>query len=197
MFCRVSRPRAPILIEGSIVPGLVLIYFSQLGGRLKTHQEVMLASDAEAIAGLKGYEFGGSYETAQSYPRPLYFVPDDTLLEDEARTLGICAPSDLFGGVVRYPFMNTARCPSDRFSKEQGHFDRFDTNRGQQCSGCSRDSIYKYIERYPELQEYRRIHGFCVKFVKFELGGSSTSTKPSPVHAFEQHREMIFERCKD
>jgi uncharacterized protein DUF3182 len=107
MFCRVSRPRAPILIEGSIVPGLVLIYFSQLGGRLKTHQKVMLASDAEAIAGLKGYEFGGSYETAQSYPRPLYFVPDDTLLEDEARTLGICAPSDLFGGVVRYPFMKT------------------------------------------------------------------------------------------
>jgi hypothetical protein len=89
------------------VPGLVLVYFSQLGGRLKTHQEIMLATDAEAIAGLKGYEFGGMYEAARSYSRPLYFVPDDTLLDAEARSLGIRGPSDRFGGVVRYPFVKT------------------------------------------------------------------------------------------
>jgi hypothetical protein len=89
------------------VPGLVVVYFSQLGGRLKTHQEIMLATDAEAIAGLKGYEFGGMYEATRSYSGPLYFVPDDTLLEAEARSLGIRGPSDLFGGVVRYPFVKT------------------------------------------------------------------------------------------
>src|SRR5262249_55896059 len=89
------------------MPDLVLVYFSQLGGRLKTHQEVMLATDAEAIAGLKGYEFGETYEPTRSYSGPLYFVPDDTLLEDEARGLGIHGPGDLFGGIVRYPFVKT------------------------------------------------------------------------------------------
>ncbi len=89
------------------MPGLVLVYFSQLGGRLKTHQEIMLATDAEAIAGLKGCEFGGTYEATRFYSGPLYFVPDDTLLEAEARSLGIRRPSDFFGGVVRYPFAKT------------------------------------------------------------------------------------------
>jgi hypothetical protein len=52
-------PRRAHLDRRRIVPGVVLVYFSRLGGRLKTHQEIMLATDAEAIAGLKGYEFGG------------------------------------------------------------------------------------------------------------------------------------------
>jgi hypothetical protein len=89
------------------VPGLVVIYFSKLGGRLKTHQEVMLATDAEAIAGLKGYEFGGMYEATRSYSGPLFFVPDDTLLEDEAGSLGIRGARDLYGGIVRFPFVKT------------------------------------------------------------------------------------------
>jgi uncharacterized protein DUF3182 len=34
-------------------------------------------------------------------------VPDDTLLMDEASSLGICAPSHLYGGVVSHPFVKT------------------------------------------------------------------------------------------
>jgi hypothetical protein len=87
--------------------GVVVVYFSQLGGRLRTHQEVMLAADAKAIAGIKGYEFGGCYQEDHSYSGPLFFVPDDTLLLDEALGLGIRGPADLYGGVVRYPFVKT------------------------------------------------------------------------------------------
>jgi len=87
--------------------GMVVVYFGQLGGRLTAHQKTMLEADAEAISGIKGYTFGGSYENARDYPPPLYFVPDDTLLVQESEKLGIGHDQDLFGGVVPHPFVKT------------------------------------------------------------------------------------------
>src|SRR5262245_65534622 len=88
--------------EGSITManGTVVLYFSRFGKLLQMHHKVVLELDAKAIAKLKGYEFGGHYDAACDYSGPLFFVPDDTLLLDEAACLGIRSPTDVYGGVV-------------------------------------------------------------------------------------------------
>jgi hypothetical protein len=80
--------------------GIVVVYFSRLGGPTYTHERVTLSSVAEAIAQIKGAKFAGHYDNAKSYSRNVFFVPDDTLVLDEASCLGIRFPSDLFGAVV-------------------------------------------------------------------------------------------------
>ncbi len=87
--------------------GIVVLYFSRFGKPLQTHHKVVLDLGAKAIAKLKGYEFGGHYGAAYGYSGPLYFVPDDTLLLDEASCLGIRSPNDLYGGVVPHLFVKT------------------------------------------------------------------------------------------
>jgi hypothetical protein len=87
--------------------GNVLIYFSRFGKPLQTHHKIVLNLAAETIAKIKGYDFGGHYDTARDYSGPLYFVPDDTVLLNEASCLGIRSPNDLYGGVVPYLFAKT------------------------------------------------------------------------------------------
>jgi uncharacterized protein DUF3182 len=87
--------------------GTVVIYVSRLGGRLDTHQKVILDADAKVIAHVLDYDFGGRHQTAKDYPAPVFFVPDDTLLIDEASSLGIRGPNDFYGGVVPHPFVKT------------------------------------------------------------------------------------------
>jgi Protein of unknown function (DUF3182) len=78
-----------------------------MGGWLRPHQELMLEVDAKAIAGIKQYEFGGRYQDGFAYPSRVYFVPDETLLLEEASSLGISSSDDLYGGVVPQPFVKT------------------------------------------------------------------------------------------
>jgi Protein of unknown function (DUF3182) len=87
--------------------GNVVIYFSQFGKPLQTHHKVVLDLAAKTIAKIKGYDFGGNYDPAGEYPEPLYFVPDDTVLLNEALGVGICSPNDLYGGVVPHLFAKT------------------------------------------------------------------------------------------
>ena len=87
--------------------GVVAVYFSWFGKPLQWHHKVVLDSDANAIARIKGYKFGGPYDPEQNYSGPLFFVPDDTLLLDEAACLGIRSPNDLYGGVVPDLFVKT------------------------------------------------------------------------------------------
>src|SRR4029078_6703483 len=88
-----QRPR------GGIVPnGVVVVYFSKLGGRLRTHQKIMLEADARAIATLKPYDFRGCHDRACDDRVPVFFVPDDTLLVQEASALGIGSHNDFYGG---------------------------------------------------------------------------------------------------
>jgi hypothetical protein len=87
--------------------GVVVVYFSWFGKPLQWHHKVVLDLGAKAIAKIKGYEFGGHYDAACNYSGPLYFVPDDTLLLDEASCLGIRSPNDLYGGVVPHLFVKT------------------------------------------------------------------------------------------
>src|SRR5438876_10025535 len=87
--------------------GNVLIYFSRFGKPLQTHHKIVLDLVAKAIAKIKGYDFGGRYDPACDYPGPLYFVPDDTVLLNEASCLGIRFPNDLYGGAVPYLVAHT------------------------------------------------------------------------------------------
>ena len=67
----------------------------------------MLDLGAKAIARIKGHKFGGLYDPEHNYSGPLFFVPDDTLLLDEAACLGIRSANDLYGGVVPHLFLKT------------------------------------------------------------------------------------------
>ena len=49
--------------------GIVVLYFSRFGKPLQTHHKAVLDSDAKAIAKIKGYEFGGHYDTAHDFDR--------------------------------------------------------------------------------------------------------------------------------
>jgi uncharacterized protein DUF3182 len=87
--------------------GVVVVYFSRLGGWLRPHQELMLEVDAKAIARVKQYAFGGRYRDGVAHSGRVYFVPDETLLVEEASSLGITSARDLYGGVVPQPFVKT------------------------------------------------------------------------------------------
>ena len=87
--------------------GTVVLYFSRLGTPLRAHQKALLKADAKAIARLKQYDFEERYDVLKNCTGAIYFVPDDTLLLDEAQPLGIQSPKDLYGGVVPYPFVKT------------------------------------------------------------------------------------------
>ena len=59
---------------------------------MQWHHKVVLEAGAKAIAAINGYEFGGQNERPPDRFDRLFFVPDDTLLVDEASYLGIRSP---------------------------------------------------------------------------------------------------------
>jgi len=71
--------------------GAVVVYFSRLGGFMYTHERVVLSAVAEAIAEIKHCEFSARFDDAEGR---VFFVPDDTLIADEAACLGIRGPND-------------------------------------------------------------------------------------------------------
>jgi Protein of unknown function (DUF3182) len=88
--------------------GVVLIYSNEFPKRNSQHESVTHASVASRLAALKGYKFAGDYDAADCHRHPRYLVPADTLVGIEAaRELGVARETDLFGGVVSYPFVAT------------------------------------------------------------------------------------------
>jgi hypothetical protein len=102
-----ADPSRPCLRSAGSADGVVVVYFSRLGGSMYTHERVTLSVVAEEIARIKGVKFAGLYDNAKRYSGNVFFVPDDTLVLDEASCLGIRRPTDLFGAVVPYPFAKT------------------------------------------------------------------------------------------
>src|SRR5262245_29228518 len=94
----------------------VVLYSSQWGTPTYTHEKVTLANVAEIIADLMGCEFAGEYDPARHVSRNNYFVPDDTLMQDEALHLGIRSANTLYGGVVPFPFVKTKAITHDLVS---------------------------------------------------------------------------------
>lgn len=87
--------------------GIVLAYLSRLGTPMLTHEKVTLEAVARSVAQIKHYEFAGWHDVTSRYSDKIYFVPDDTLMPDEASSLGIRSPNDFFGGVVSHPVVKT------------------------------------------------------------------------------------------
>ncbi|MGX9430668.1 MULTISPECIES: DUF3182 family protein [Bradyrhizobium] len=85
----------------------VAVYFSRLGTPMYAHEKVTLSEVAESIARLNGHKYAGIFDAKKHSSGDLFFVPDDTLMLDEARDLGIHSPRQLYGAVVPYPFAKT------------------------------------------------------------------------------------------
>ena len=81
----------------------VVVYFSRAGAPMYVHEKVTLSAVAESIARLGGYQYAGVFDANRHSTGDLFFVPDDTLMLDEARSLGIHSPCQLYGAVVPYP----------------------------------------------------------------------------------------------
>lgn len=93
--------------------GIVVLYpckkYNRQGHEHLTHSEI-----ARRLAQLKGYEYAGEFDPSCRYDRPLYFVPNDTVVTTEsARRLGVTGEHDLFGGVVPFPFVATKTITHD------------------------------------------------------------------------------------
>ncbi|HYD59071.1 MAG TPA: DUF3182 family protein [Noviherbaspirillum sp.] len=86
--------------------GIVVVYSCKED--LCRHEAATHTGLAKRLAAIRGDEFGGEYIAGCVYDKPLYFVPNDTLVEPaSAQALGIRGELDLFGGVVPHPFVAT------------------------------------------------------------------------------------------
>ncbi|QAU33471.1 DUF3182 family protein [Janthinobacterium sp. 17J80-10] len=83
------------------------------------HEHVSRMCLASKLANLLACEFGGEFDPALNYDALPYFIPDDTLASLElAHRLGIRDTSNLFGGVVPYPFVATKTITHPLFTAE-------------------------------------------------------------------------------
>lgn len=86
----------------------VVVHFSNRpGDHPGRHESASRAWVAERLARILDYDYGGMYEPDQAYAGKPYFVPGETLLDEEAKALGIRNEHDLFGGVVPRAFLAT------------------------------------------------------------------------------------------
>lgn len=91
-------------------PGLIVTLGSPARSGARRHEAQALEVLACRLAALKGWNYGGEYAVDRGHrsgQARLYFVPDETLLIDDARQLGIADEDDLFGGVVPHAFVAT------------------------------------------------------------------------------------------
>ncbi|MGQ4583480.1 DUF3182 family protein [Lysobacter sp. F60174L2] len=77
------------------------------GGSVDDHGAWTRRDLGRRLATLLGYTFGGDHRPGEPTHGPVYFIPADTLLDGEARALGIRDERDLFGGVVPHAFLTT------------------------------------------------------------------------------------------
>ena len=87
--------------------GTVVLHITKPPGFLERHEGRTLESAARSIARLKHFDYAGPHHRGGCSERPVFFVPDDTLLRRDADALGIRSVDDLFGGVVPHPFVQT------------------------------------------------------------------------------------------
>jgi hypothetical protein len=91
----------------TVAKDIVVIYASRLGTPMYDHEKVTLNAVAGAIAKLKRGSFGGWCDASHHRSSHTFYVPDDTLLSEEATDLNIQSERDFFGGVVPHAFVRT------------------------------------------------------------------------------------------
>jgi hypothetical protein len=72
-----------------------------------THEKVTLSVVAKNIARLVGHRFLGEFDPTVHVAARLFFVPNDTLMLNEAQNLGIHSSQQIYGAVVPYAFVKT------------------------------------------------------------------------------------------
>lgn len=88
--------------------GTVVTYAVPGHGFVHSHERATRDGIARRLAALRGFDFAGEYDSARTYPGPVYLVPSDTLVGlDTAAALGVRSEHDLFGGVVPHAFVAT------------------------------------------------------------------------------------------
>lgn len=87
--------------------GVVVAHVPDPEDHASVHERITLLDFARRLAVLRDEDMAGLYEPGRSYPGPLYFVPSSTLTSEQAATLGIRGPRDLFGGVVPQALVGT------------------------------------------------------------------------------------------
>ncbi|WP_206047168.1 DUF3182 family protein, partial [Noviherbaspirillum denitrificans] len=94
----ISRP-VNAMHERRNTPCIVVVYPCRTSVCL--HEMATQETLARRIAAIRGGEYGGSFDPAGVYDRPLYFVPNDTLVRAHVDPdMGIDGEHDLFGGMV-------------------------------------------------------------------------------------------------
>jgi hypothetical protein len=76
-------------------------------GRAQGHDAVSRQALAQRLAAALGWSFAGAFDAGGRYVHPLYFVPEDALVQPDADRLGIVGPDQLYGGVVPVAFVAT------------------------------------------------------------------------------------------
>jgi hypothetical protein len=71
------------------------------------HDALSRTAVTKRLAELLGAEFRGEYSGKAAKSANVYFVPQHTLLREQAEQLGIHGEDDLYGGVVPHPFVAT------------------------------------------------------------------------------------------
>lgn len=105
MHSATPRPMQNVREQGN-TPSIVVVYSCRTD--LCSHEIATQDALAERIAGIRGDDYGGGFDPACRYDRPLYFVPNDTLVRAElADELEVNGEDDLFGGMVPHAFVAT------------------------------------------------------------------------------------------
>lgn len=87
--------------------GRVLLVSRRRNGDPCGHDYASRAHGGARLADLLGYAYAGDYREEAGGAGRAYFVPDDTLVADDAERLGVRGDGDLFGGVAPYAFVAT------------------------------------------------------------------------------------------
>jgi hypothetical protein len=87
--------------------GSVVLYLMRAPEKFSRHERLIQDALGRMIADLRGAAFVGAYDGQSTYDPPLYFLPTDALVREQATRLRIHSPADLFGGVVPYGFVAT------------------------------------------------------------------------------------------
>jgi hypothetical protein len=83
----------------------------------RSHEYLSRCAVSQRLAELLGVPFAGEYHEGKINGSHPFFVPQHTLLNDQAQALGIVSENDLFGGVVPHHFVATKAVTHDTVSE--------------------------------------------------------------------------------